>query len=210
MNAIIPDEVLSKMLESIANRYTASNDLSYYELLKGFYKDPNENIRVLRIRRSSSDKASWKTILFAFNINEHSIPLSFTWAAAVQQELLNNESSDLYLFIIPNADQPLPKENCIYIESNDQYCRKYVMRPGETFEELLNRTFLYNFETSSVVNEISDPLVTALQKTGEAISSFSEDEQTLWKSILLSGQQGFDMALKLINPPSQNSQNDKT
>jgi hypothetical protein len=209
MDNMQPDEILDELFTRIKDRYVLENENEKSNSLKKLYPVTSGGIRVLRIRRTSFEKSCWKTLLFAFEIGQESIANCFTWAAAVQEELLNNESSDLYLFLIPKISEKMPKENCIYIESNDQFCRKYVMRPEESFLELMNRTFLNSHQTDAQINEMSDPLLAALNKTGQSIDFFSQEDQNTWKNILLSGMQGMEIAEELIKASTEKPQDDK-
>lgn len=209
MEYIAPDEIIQNLLTSVSNRYLVQSDNSEDIYWKSLFPGEKGNVSFLRLKRKSSDAASWKTLLFVFEVDQQIVPQSFSWAASVKEELLNNESSDLYLFLIPKLSDKMLIENCIYIESNDQFCRKYVMRPDETFIDLINRTFLYQSEMNNQINEISDPLIAALEKTGNNLTTFTLERQITWKNILLSGKQGVDTAEALINATLENSNNDK-
>lgn len=209
MDHVIPDDILQELLTMVNDRYMVQSDNSQNSYLKSLFPGTGDNVRFLRLKRKNSETACWKTLLFVFDVDQRIVPQCFSWAASVQEELLNNESSDLYLFLIPKNSDKMPIENCIYIESNDQFCRKYVMRPDETFLDLINRTFLYQSLLNSQIAEISDPLITALEKTGNNLASFTPEEQNIWKNILLSGTQGIDTAEALIQASIENSNNDK-
>jgi|GEM_PF-1672818 len=209
MDKVNPTEILKQLLVTVQERYSLQEDLGQSDGFKTLFPGEKENVHVLRLKRKDAPLASWKTLLFVFEADQRIMPQCFTWAASVQEELLNNESSDLYLFIIPKASDRIPIENCIYIESSDQFCRKYVMRPEETFLDLINRTFLYQTQHNTQINEISDPLIAALDKTGNSLMTFTPEEQNVWKNILLSEKPGIETLEALMNASLENKQNDQ-
>ena len=96
MDYITPDEILQELLITVADRYLLQDDNSQSNELKTLFPGTTDNVRLLRIKRNGSDTACWKTLLFAFDVDQRIISKCFSWAASVQEELLNNESSDLY------------------------------------------------------------------------------------------------------------------
>lgn len=209
MDKINPTDILQQLLNIVEERYVLQGDTEQSDVFKALFPGEKQSAYVLRIKRKGAHLASWKTLLFIFEADPTIIPQCFTWAASVQEELLNNESSDLYLFIIPKASDKIAIENCIHIESNDQFCRKYVMRPEETFIDLINRTFLYETQNNTQISEILDPLIAALNKTGNSLTSFTPEEQNIWKDILLSEKPGIETLEALMNASLENNQNDE-
>jgi len=209
MDKTNPTDILHQLLLTVKERYVLQEDTGQSNGFKALFPGEGQGVHVLRIKRKGTHLASWKTLLFIFEADQSVIPKCLTWAASVREELLNNESSDLYLFIIPKSSDKIPIENCIYIESSDQFCRKYVMRPDETFLDLVDRTFLYQDQYNAEITEISDPLIAALDKTGNSLTSFSSVEQNIWKNILLSEKSGIETLEALMKASLENNQNDQ-
>lgn len=166
---------------------------------------------VLRIQRLPSSEGptlsldTWRTVLVTVLVNKVQLRLAFEWAALVKETLLDPESSDLYLFIAFGNHINLTIEYCILIESTEQFCRKYVLRPEETPEQLIERTFLAPLINSSVNNRISDPLLAAFSITGNQRTWFNTAEQNKWQKIFLSGKKGDELVDELFSERPENS-----
>lgn len=153
----------------------------------------------LRIRRSSNSLGGWRTLLLSSISDKEEILNVIKWAAACRDLLTEPEASDLYLFIDASRCN-LSIEEATKIESSEQFCRKYVTRPDESFPEFLKRTFLQPVIGDDSHTNISDPLLDALKKTGEEYSWFTEENQMLWRKAFLSGASGNDLVDMLFEP----------
>lgn len=71
------------------------------------------------------------------------------------------------------------------IESTEQFCRKYVLRPTETLENFLERTFLA--KPNAVIKELlsTDPLIKSFLAVQSENNWFNSEEQKKWKEALL-------------------------
>lgn len=95
--------------------------------------------RVLMVRRGGWEHGGFRTVLVAHADSLHASAAALHWAADVRDALPEPATADIYLFLeIASASL----EDCLRLEADDQYCRKYVRRPEESGEEFLKRTFL--------------------------------------------------------------------
>ncbi|MCD6010833.1 MAG: hypothetical protein K0Q79_695 [Flavipsychrobacter sp.] len=194
---------VNAIIESVKHRYLIEEN---EEITTLFYRLSSDNLKnkvIVRIKRSSSPLSYWRTLLLSTANNEEEYNLTLDWVASVKNELLDPESSDLYLFsFINDPDQTL--DDCINLETNERFCRKYILRPKETTEDFLNRTFLALLASEKSNEEISDPLLVALSNTSTDNSWFNKQEQNKWREAFLSGQSSYDL-IELLFSNSENS-----
>jgi hypothetical protein len=109
---------------------------------------------------------------------------------------LGPESTDLYLFLAFNSI--ISTEECLRIESTEQFCRKYVLLPNEEIFDLLDRTFLQEFISSEDTAKSTDPLERAFSNTLDQFSWLTPEVQKRWKKAFseLSGSDLFDELLE--------------
>ena len=191
-------------------------DTIFLEQIKGRYvlQEPDDgqhvlkllgieiaNTTVYRIKRDANSYDFWRTVLVALIDDVEHYKQALRWAAAAREELLNAESSDLYLFIVP-VGCVIELETCINIESSELFCRKYVARPNETLKEMFNRSFLCRPKETDKIENIIDPLIAALAKTEMDFNYFSSISQDFWKSEILSDRSGFELAESLFTSHS--------
>jgi len=154
-------------------------------------------IAIIRLKRNGNTTNNWKTLIFAFLDSVAVFPTAFSWVAAIKEELLDPESSDLYFIGAVKNDQ-ISNELCTNIESGEQFCRKYILRPGEIVSDLIDRTFLANLTESKVEEEIVDPLYMAIQLTAKRLPGFNAQQQEHWRDTLLSGNSGAELIDQLF------------
>lgn len=136
----------------------------------------------------------WKTILVTVLKKDSELGNALQWAALAKDALLDPESADLYLFIIFEDNVNVPIETCIRIESTEQFCRKYVSRPGESPENLIERTFLAPLENLNENNNaLFDPILKAFTFVEKEYSIFNTNEQNKWREAFLSGKNGSEI-----------------
>lgn len=154
--------------------------------------------RVLTVRRAHGEGAGFRTILVAHADELKNAGAALHWAANVRDALPEPSAADLYLFLeVATASL----DDCLRVEADDQYCRKYVKRPGESTEEFLARTFLASPVPPKRVGEMADPLSASLHQTAKMHHGFSVDQQHHWRRVLLSGANGSDLAARLLGYP---------
>ena len=159
---------------------------------------------VVKLSRKNFEAASSRTLLITIVQEKTQFDHALQWAADVREILLNNERSDLYLYIF--STNLFNNEQCINFEADERFCRKYVSRPSETIKDVFNRSFLHEYDTSIELSGFTDPVQEALGKTHLAYSWFNEDNQLQWKKALLTGKSGLDLAELLLKNPNENSE----
>ena len=158
---------------------------------------------VLTLNRSARTNATARTILVASGSNNAELEEIYKWCAYVKGNLLDPSTADLYLFLVYN--EPIPDlEVCLKVEANELYCRKYVLRPRERFDELLNRTFLSEPTAAAAGQERSEPLIQALQETATNFPWLTASELERWRQVLLAEGSGNQLATSLYQEPSNN------
>ena len=190
------DELISALSENAKDRFQIESPNDYSRIFLELTKDRLYQKKILRIQRiinSSDNKIStWKTLLFVELEKVEELKYALEWAALVKDSLLDPETADLYLFIIFENDV-LNLERSLRIETSEQYCRKYVQRPNETVDELIERTFLGKIEGGKQSLLTTDPVNNALILTGNKSEWFTKEEQNNWKEIFLSSYTGFGL-----------------
>ncbi|MDB5284866.1 MAG: hypothetical protein JWO06_3941 [Bacteroidota bacterium] len=189
MKQVTLDILQSSIVNSLADRFILEQGKPLPDKL---YSKIGSS-RILRVKRAQNLGSSFRTILLCEIDNASHYDTVLNWAYDVRDVLVNDESSDLYLFFIISEDQ-LNIEVCVNIEANEDCCRKYVFHPDESVEDFLNRTFLHQHTNDNKLESISDPLLTALTKTGESFSFLDSTLQNKWREALLSVWGGADIA----------------
>jgi len=172
------------------------------------YNEENFTSRaVVRLKRLTNRSDNWKTIVISLVKEPMELQKSLSWVASIKDDLLDPESADLY-FIGAITDTQVSLEFCTNIESKEQFCRKYILRPDESINELMERTFLSTLTDDVIQADIVDPLYTAIQQTGERMAAFSQDQQTHWRQALLSRLTGAELIDELFKPITYTNQSD--
>jgi len=171
---------LSKMIStSIKDRFIYEEINEVRNDLISLAGDTIPNKNVLRLRRNyimlEPKVATWKTLLLVEIENRTSLKNVLYWASLVQDYLIDPETADLYLFICFKEEINL--ESCLRIESTEQFCRKYVLRPSEQLEDLIQRSFLGKIEGAFQASIQNDPLQNAFNLTRSKFDWLTEDEQ---------------------------------
>jgi hypothetical protein len=154
---------------------------------------------VIRLKRIVTQTPYWRTIIISSISLIREINLVLQWAATVKDDLLDPESSDLYLMLAVN-DPVCALETCINIEAGEQFCRKYVLRPRETLDAFIERTFLGSISGVTGDGDISDPLLAALAATGQDYAWFTPAIQQQWHAALTSGKTSAELIELLFIP----------
>jgi hypothetical protein len=166
------------------------------------------NKQVLRFCRPlSSDVSSQfgKTLLVT-GIDPDQIRDILQWAALCKEVLLDPETSDVYLFIMWLGENIPSIEECLRIEANEDFCRKFVLRPNETIESFIERTFLKKIDAPEPLDLGQDPLISAFSGLEEHFSWFDHAEKNRWKEAFNSGASGSDLFDALITHKPENNE----
>lgn len=194
-------EIDKEICEMIKERYIIEDNLELRNELLSLSEEVLEYKKIYRIKRSDAKVNNWKTlVLVEIQANENvdikaELKYTISWIALIKQSLLGTENSDLYLFLAFNSDNACLEE-CLRIESTEEFCRKFVLLPGESISDFLNRTFLQKMEENR--NTIGgDPLENALSKTAVEYGWLTNELKKKWKFAFLS-LSGSDLAEKLL------------
>jgi hypothetical protein len=192
------EELNTLIYDYIKERFHVEGKENTSNFLCGLDAKEIANKQVLRIQRikqnNSSNSENWKTLLIVEIQSKEEIRSALEWSAIVKDSLLDPETADLYLFIIfDRSDIEISIDECYNIESSEQYCRKYIQRPGNTPIELIERTFLSKLEDVQQQGDAIDPINTVMAATAEKHAWFTDDEQKKWRNALLSNNSGFEL-----------------
>lgn len=177
--------IKTKIRDLIGDRYTFDNNVELIKELMDFSDEKLKYKEIVRIKRLSSEFYGWKTLAFveieADRESEikNELKNALSWIASVKENLLEPESTDLYLFLAFNAD--ISNEECLRLESTEQFCRKYVLLQDETIPAFFNRTFLQELLSSNDTTEGTDPLERAFANTLTEFSWLTPEVQKIWK-----------------------------
>lgn len=195
------EELISSITESLTDRFQIEKATDFSSMLLELAENKHLQKSIMRIQRIPKNNelqlATWKTLLIVELRNMEELKDALEWTALVKDTLLDPDTADLYLFISSEKDE-ISLEQSLRIESTEQFCRKYVQRPDETFERLIERTFLQKIEDSSKKTIDIDPLYNALSLTSSSFKWFTKEEQKKWKNVFLSAYIGSDLVEKLI------------
>jgi len=152
------DVFTREILARASGRYIASVGS---EEDKAFLQLAAEGVNGAVCRLQRSDNARWRTILVAdAPYSEAAIQSAYSWAANVRERLPGTQSADLYMLIVM---RDVPFEEAVKIETDDNFCRKYVLGPDESIDNFFDRTFLGPVKAQSDGGPLQNPVVTALQ-----------------------------------------------
>lgn len=192
--------LVDRISEAAVSRFIVVTEGQEIELLKKLAPAKLTNIEVVRLQRIAMGTPGWRTLIVATIGSSTEIDLAIEWSAFCKEELLDPESSDLYLIVaVKNLDLSL--EECVSIEASEKFCRKFILRPNETVDQLLSRTFLLEIAGDSSSEGIIDPLTIALSETAKEAAWFTEDQRDLWRQLLLSSKSGHELVERLFTFP---------
>lgn len=152
---------------------------------------------VMSLKRNRPGRVGRRTLLITVLDTQDKLKSALQWAAVVKDELTEPENGDVYLFIAVQ-DEGMTLEQCTAIESNDRICRRHVLRPEETIEDFLGRSFVGPALSSGQTKAIADPLNLALGKTAEKHDWLTSKEQKIWRDAFLSGKTPTDIIISLF------------
>lgn len=194
------ERIETKIRDLIDDRYTFDDNVKFIEELLSLSAESLKHKELLRIKRLGTKVDRWKTLVFveieADRESEikNELKSALSWIASVKENLLEPESTDLFLFLAFNSD--ISNEECLRIESTEQFCRKYVLLQNEEISEFINRTFLQKLQSSDDIIEGTDPLERAFSNTFVQYSWLTPEVQNIWKKAF-SEFSGMDLLEKL-------------
>lgn len=194
---------------NIENRFSIENQS---DIKTEMISLASENIRdkqVLRFcRQYPLDAVSqyWKTLLIVGINSEDNLREVLQWTALCKELLLDPETADIYLFVMWVDENKPSIEECLRIEANEDFCRKFVLRPNETEELFIERTFITKVDAPTPVDLGQDPLIAAFSGLEEQFIWFDDAEKTKWREAFNSGTSSFELFNILINDKSENNE----
>lgn len=195
--------------EKAKEKYVLRTEGEDIDQWMSYCPDNKDDYAIIRLKRHNNRSEFWKTILIAFVAEPDFFQSAFNWIASIKDELLDPETADLYFIGAVTASE-VSIEFCTNIETKEQFCRKYILRPGETMQALMDRTFLATLDGSKLSTEIADPLFTAINQTGLRINTFTAGQQTHWRNVLLNGKTGADLIDDLFQQLTIKPEQDET
>lgn len=192
-------DIESEILKILESFYIIQQGELTEELLS-YAPDELIHKKVIRIQRNNKNTKfktdNWKTLLIVELEDQSNLKMALDWVVLVKESLLDPQTADIYLFLTFSSDVSI--EECLRIESTEQFCRKYVLLPEEDAFEFVNRTFLQRLVNSTDTIDGKDPLESAFSKTSKKYNWLTSEMQKRWKSAFsdLSGSELIDALLK--------------
>ncbi len=197
-----PSTLVDLISQEVKDRFILISESGEIDILKSLAPDSLIRKDVIRLQRIANATMGWRTLIIAAAESPSDISKALEWSASCKEELLDPDSSDLYLFIIGSFEISI--EECVSIEANEKFCRKFVLRPEETLQQLLKRTFIPPLRHEIVSDSIIDPLTAALSLTAAADAPWlTSDEQKRWQKALLSNLNGPELVDTLFTAPER-------
>jgi len=194
------EQFASHIKDSIQSRLKKKRKKFFKKELVELKHNKIPNKKVLRFcRQLPSDESNQfgKTILVT-GIEPDQIRDVLQWAALCKEVLLDPETSDVYLFIMWPGEYNPSIEECLRIEANEDFCRKFVLRPGETVESFIERTFLKKIDAPEPLDLGQDPLISAFSGLEQQFSWLDEGEKARWRAAFNSGASSFELFNTLL------------
>lgn len=185
--------------DMISERYEMSSDSNFENELMNTSDYEFKYKNVLRLKRYGTDVDTWKTLVIVEiegdENDKNELKKAINWIALIKESLIGTESADLYMFLAFNGK--VSKEECVRIESTEQFCRKYVLLPDEEIIEFLNRTFIPKLMDSGNTQHSEDPIEKAFLLTSDQYTWLTPEVQKKWKKAFLnfSGNELFDVII---------------
>ena len=179
---------LQELAGAIIQRVEGRYDVCPQDVTELLLPEVEYDSHFLRLKRSHIEQAGWRTVLL-IELPLTALQAANQWAADVRDVLPEPETADLYMFLIISG---IAKDDAARIETDDRFCRKFVLRDSETTGDFLNRTFLAALDPAGDVETLSDPLVSALN-TLSAAHPWTSPHISAWRAQLLTNKSGADV-----------------
>lgn len=169
----------------ISERYNVDEDCETNAKLMSLSDEELRHKEVIRMKRKDRDVGSWKTVALVEIEGsldkdiKYELKMAIRWLANIKENLLGAENTDLYLFL--SLPEEVGNDEGTRIESTEQFCRKYVIRPDEEISAFLNRTFLQNPYNVEQDNGVKDPIEAALEETSKEYSWLTIEMRKRWR-----------------------------
>ncbi|WP_163022446.1 ABC-three component system middle component 1 [Pseudomonas viridiflava] len=193
------DDLRATVLELAESRFLLT-ELERSDYLYSLVQDDIFTRSVVTLKKRTAKSGGNKTLLLACFSSPDQIELGAKWAADVRDALPEPEASDLYLFL---SVEGLSEGECSRLEADEQFCRKYVLRPNETNSSLVLRTFLGPLVVVDEGGNVADPIVSAMRSTEKEHEWLDAPMQEYWKELFLSSRESAVIASLLIGEGTQ-------
>ncbi|MEO6734607.1 MAG: ABC-three component system middle component 1 [Ferruginibacter sp.] len=203
------DQFTAHINDNIESRFSNENQNDIKSEMMSLASEKIADRQVLRFCRLSTLEAldtHWKTLLIVGITSDSNLREALQWVALCKELLLDPGTADLYLFIIWTGENKPSIEECLRIEASEDFCRKFVLRPNETNESFIERTFITKVDIPTPVDLGQDPLISAFSGLEEQFAWFDDDEKAKWREAFNSGNSSFDLFNALINYKSENNE----
>ncbi|MBN9382206.1 MAG: hypothetical protein J0H74_15665 [Chitinophagaceae bacterium] len=187
--------------EKVKNRFKVVDDDPLIKEINDLAPDllPEKQVlRFCRLQEHPEGISHLKTLL-SVRIPRERLKDALAWAALSKDMLLNPETADLYLFITWKDENTPSLDECLRIESSEDFCRKFVLRPNEKEETFIERTFISELTIVTPVDLGQDPLISAFSGLEEQFSWFTEEEKRKWLQAFNSGISSYELFYALID-----------
>jgi len=185
-------EVIEKITTAAKDRFTLEVNGTGAEELIALASEDLVRGDVVRLQRTATGTKGFRTLLLATLQDPTQMDLAVQWAASCKQDLIDPGAADLYLVVVIQ-DNTWTIEQCLNIEADEKFCRKFILRPQETLDDLIQRTFLTRIMDRETEGALTDPLTIALRDTNSTHQWFSTERQQTWRAAFLSGKSGSDL-----------------
>lgn len=166
-----------------------------------------KNKKLLRFFRPlQSSESHLKTLLIVGIDSQNHLKDVLQWAALCKELLLDPETADIYLAIMWAEEIQPSIEECLRIEASEDFCRKYVLRPNETKESFVERTFITKVDAPTPLDLGQDPLISAFSVLEQEFTWFDDEEKAKWRDAFSSGSSSFELFNALINNKSESNE----
>lgn len=196
-------DLLIHIVDRAGQRFSSETQSSEVEKVRELASAALQDFGVIFLKRTANNGTGKRTLLVAALPDSDALPLAIRWAAEVRSSLPEPETADLFLFL---QILHITDDIAAQVEADEQFCRKYVIRPNETIASMLDRSFLapvYSPPTTAdsstaPITALSDPLAKAFSETAQNHPWFDIKNQQLWRSTLLSGEAGAEIVEHLV------------
>ncbi|MCS4281582.1 ABC-three component system middle component 1 [Stenotrophomonas rhizophila] len=164
------------------------------ELFSEVSSNELNDCRIVRLRRNVPGAGARTMIVARVENHPKAIQAAMRFAANIRELLPEPEASDVYMILV--IDQGTD-DMAARIETDDRFCRKIVLRPGEDAYALLDRTFLAGTSSAGGTAGIADPFRVALSDLVET-HPWVAGHLDAWRQLILSQEANSDIAQSLL------------
>lgn len=201
------DQFISYIHRQIEARFSIKSQGTIENEMIEVASENLQNKELIRFFRPlETSEPSLKTLLVVGINSDSNLKDVLQWAALCKELLLDPETADIYLAIMWTKETQPSIEECLRIEASEDFCRKFVLRPNETKESFVERTFFTKVEAPTPLDLGQDPLISAFSVLEQEFAWFNDEEKVKWREAFSSGMSSFDLFNTLINNQSESNE----